>query len=78
MLSEADNIVNFNKMGEPRKEVMRLYLANIGIGETIIYEGCYKWRSLQTIARTMKRDFGCNFKFRTAASSKRRTITRER
>ena len=52
------------------------FLAQIEVGQTIFYDGPYKWRSLQSVASHMREDFGTEFQFRTYYRKGYRTITR--
>lgn len=59
-----------------RIEGAKHFLSTIEVGQTIVYDGPYLWRSLQTIACKMKDDFGVEYRFRTKFTKGLRTITR--
>ena len=50
------------------------YLSQMEVGQTIVYDGPHRWRSLQTVAVSMRADFDTAFRFRTRKGV--RTITR--
>ena len=52
------------------------FLSQIEVGQTIVYDGPHPWRSLQTIAISMREDFGAVYRFRTYNRKGYRTITR--
>lgn len=41
------------------------YLSQMEVGQTIVYNGPYKWRSLQAVACRMREDYDSMFVFRT-------------
>ena len=53
------------------------FLGSIEAGQQIVYNGEYRWKSLQTLAARMSQDYGVKFIFRTS-HDKVRTIIRTR
>ena len=50
------------------------YLSQIEVGQTVVYDGPHRWRSLQAVAFQMREDYDCLYSFRTSKGV--RTITR--
>lgn len=50
------------------------YLAQMEVGQTVVYDGPHLWRSLQAVACRMREDYGTEFQFRTKKGV--RAITR--
>lgn len=63
-------------MRNKRIEGGKHFLSTIEVGQTIVYDGPYKWRSLQAVACRMREDYDSMFVFRTRKGI--RTITRVR
>ena len=63
-------------MRNKRIEGGKHFLSTIEVGQTIVYDGPYKWRSLAAVACRMTEDFGATFQFRTYYRKGYRTITR--
>lgn len=63
-------------MRNKRIEGGKHFLSTIEVGQTIVYDGPHKWRSLQAVACRMNEDYGSVFRFRTKKGV--RTITRIR
>lgn len=61
-----------------RIEGAKHFLSTIEVGQTIVYDGPYRWRTLQSVAQRMREDFGVEYKFRTKFTKGLRTITRTR
>ena len=59
-----------------RVEGGKHYLSQIEAGQTVVYDGPYKYRSLQAVACRMREDYGSVYRFRTKKGV--RTITRLR
>lgn len=65
-------------MRNKRIEGGKHFLSMIEVGQTIVYDGPYRWRSLAAVACRMADDFGAIFQFRTYYRKGYRTITRIR
>lgn len=63
-------------MRNKRIEGGKHFLSTIEVGQTIVYDGPYRWRSLASVACRMAEDFGAVFQFRTYYRKGYRTITR--
>ena len=61
-------------MRNKRIEGGKHFLSTIEVGQTIVYDGPYRWRSLQSVACEMREDYDSEFRFRTKKGV--RTITR--
>lgn len=63
-------------MRNKRIEGAKHFLSTIEVGQTIVYDGPYRWRSLASAACMLAEDFGVLYKFRTKYRKGYRTITR--
>lgn len=63
-------------MRNKRIEGGKHFLSTIEVGQTIVYDGPYRWKSLARVACQMTNDFGAVFQFRTKFTKGLRTITR--
>ena len=61
-------------MRNKRIEGGKHFLSTIEVGQTIVYDGPYRWRSLAAVACRMAEDYDSEFRFRTKKGV--RTITR--
>ena len=63
-------------MRNKRIEGAKHFLSTMEVGQTIVYDGPYRWRSLASAACKLAEDFGVLYEFRTKYRKGYRTITR--
>ena len=60
----------------PQRRGVKEFLVSMEIGETRRDDGSLNWASVRRIACMLKRDYGCDFVFRTKQKLKYRQVTR--